>query len=184
MKKLRLELFLVFLKIGAFTFGGGFAMIPLIEREIVDKKRWICYEDMCDILAISQSFPGAVAINSATIVGYRVAGYGGSALATLGVVLPSFTIMILVGTVFSYFIDLPVVQAALKGIGACVVALLIVAALRVGKSALKGIICVIIALAALALLFWLNIHPIYIIIMGLVIGLAIYGINLLQRRKQ
>ncbi|MDZ7836948.1 MAG: chromate transporter [Actinomycetota bacterium] len=98
----------------------------------MEKKCWIEYEDMCDILAISQSFPGAVAINSATLVGYRVAGYWGSVLATLGVVLPSFVIMTLVATVFSYFINLGVVQAALKGIGACVVALLIVAASKGG----------------------------------------------------
>ncbi|MCG9479533.1 MAG: chromate transporter [Actinomycetia bacterium] len=184
MKKTRLDLFLIFLKIGAFTFGGGFAMIPLIEREVVEKKCWIDYEDMCDILAISQSFPGAVAINSATIVGYRVAGYWGSVLATLGVVLPSFAIMTLVAAFFTYFINLGAVQAALKGIGACVVALLIVAAIRVGKSAMKGIISVVISVAALALILWLDIHPIYTIIMGLALGLAVYGINVIKRKKR
>lgn len=181
MKK-KLMLFWTFLKIGAFTFGGGFAMIPLIEREIVEKKKWINSKYMCDILAISQSFPGAVAINSATIIGFRVGGYMGAVCATLGVVLPSFVIITLIASMFAYIMDIGALQAAFRGIGACVVSLLIIAAVRVGKDAIQGIISVLIALAALALLLWAKIHPIYTIILGLIIGLAVYGFNLLARK--
>lgn len=184
LKKLRLQLFLIFLKIGTFTFGGGFAMIPLIEREIVEKKKWITTNDMHDILAISQSFPGAVAINSAIIVGFRVGGYSGAICAMLGAVLPSFVIITLIASEFTYIMDIGAVQAAFKGIGACVVSLLIVAAIRVGKGAIKGIISILIAIVALFLLLWVKIHPIYTIIFGLIIGFAVYGVNLLKRKPK
>jgi len=182
--KLRLQLFIVFLRIGAFTFGGGFAMIPLIEREIVEKKKWISEGDMCDILAISQSFPGAVAINSATIIGYRVGGYLGAVCATLGVVLPSFIIITLIATAFTYIMDIGAVKAALKGIGACVVSLLILAAVRVAKGAIQGIVSILVTVAALILLFWAKIHPICTILFGLAVGLAVYGINLIKRKAK
>ncbi len=181
-RNIRLQLFLIFLKIGAFTFGGGFAMVPLIEREVAKRKKWITDKDMCDILAISQSFPGAIAINSSTIIGFRVSGYSGAIFATLGVVLPSFIIITLIATVFTYIMDIGVVQAAFKGIGACVVSLLIVAAIRIGRGAVRGVVSILITLASLALLLWLKIHPIYIIILGIIIGLAVYGANLLKRK--
>ncbi|MGM0365883.1 MAG: chromate transporter [Actinomycetota bacterium] len=184
MFRLRLQLFIIFLKIGAFTFGGGFAMIPLIEREVVDRKKWICFSDMCDILAISQSFPGAVAINSATIVGYRVGGYPGAVFATLGVVLPSFIILTLIGMAFTNIMDIGAVKAALRGIGACVVSLLIAAAIRVARNAVRGIISVLVAIGALLLILWAQIHPIYAIIFGIFIGLITYGVNLLKGKKR
>jgi len=164
LKRKFLYLFWVFFKIGLFTFGGGFAMIPLIEREIVEKKKWISSEEMCDILAISQSFPGAVAINSATIVGFRIAGYTGASFATLGVVLPSFIIITLIASVFTYIIDLRVAAAALRAIGAGVVALLIVAAIRYGRNSIKDKLSPLITVSALVILFCTNIHPIYTII--------------------
>ncbi|MGM0368379.1 MAG: chromate transporter [Actinomycetota bacterium] len=181
-RNIKLQLFLIFLKIGAFTFGGGFAMVPLIEREVVQRKKWIKDKDMCDILAISQSFPGAIAINSSTIIGFRVSRYSGAIFATLGVVLPSFIIITLIATVFTYIMDIGVVQAAFKGIGACVVSLLIVAAIRIGKGAIRGVVSILIIIVSLALLFWLKIHPIYTIIFGIIIGLALYGANLLKRK--
>ena len=181
--KLRLDLFFAFFKIGAFTFGGGFAMLPLIQREVVENKKWICSAEMYDILAISQSFPGAVAINTATVVGYRVAKYAGAVCATLGVVLPSFIILTIIGVLFAHIMDVAVVRAALRGIGACVVSLLLLAAVRVGRSAVKGIISVLIALGALLLIFWVNIHPIYAILFGLASGIAVYVFNLIKGKK-
>lgn len=183
LKKQRLILFWVFFKIGAFTFGGGFAMIPLIEREVVEKNKWISQKEICDILAISQSFPGAIAINSATIVGYRVAGYLGAICATFGVVIPSFIIITLIASILTYVMDISVVQSAFKAISSSVVALLIVAAIRVGKSAIKGTISLLIAITSLVLLLWLGINPIYAILFGIISGLIIYVIEILKRKS-
>ncbi len=159
-------------------------MIPLIEREVVDKKKWISADDMADILAISQSFPGAVAINSSTIIGYRVGGLSGAAVATLGVVIPSFTILTLIGAAFIFVMETGVVLAALRGIGAAVVPLLLAAALRVGKSAIKGAVSILVAIGALLLILWADIHPIYAIISGMAVGLMTYAVNLLKRKRK
>jgi chromate transporter len=182
LNKLRLELFWVFFKIGLFTFGGGFAMIPLIEREVVCNKKWISQEDMCDILAVSQTFPGAVAINSATFIGFKLYRYSGALLATLGVVLPSFIIITLIASIFSFVIEISVVVAALKAISACVIALLITAAVRVGKESIKDKISPIITVLALILLLVAGIHPIYVVIFGIIASFTIYGIKLLIRK--
>ena len=119
-----LTLFLTFFKIGAFTFGGGYAMIPLIQREIVEKHGWMTDEDILDIFAIAESTPGPIAINSATFVGYRTCGVLGSMAATLGVVLPSFAIIFALSFVLRQFQELKAVQYAFNGIRAGVMALL------------------------------------------------------------
>jgi chromate transporter len=177
-----LHLFWTFFKIGLFTFGGGFAMIPLIEREIAEKKKWIGSEDMCDILAISQSFPGAVAINSATIIGFRIAGYAGASFATLGVILPSFIIITLIASIFTYIIDLSVAVAVLRAIGAGVVALLIVAAIRYGRASIRYRLSPLITVTALVILFCTDIHPVYTIIFGIGAGLLDYAIRLIREK--
>ncbi len=118
------QVFWTFFKIGGFTFGGGYAMIPLIQTETVDKKGWITQEDILEIVAIAESTPGPIAINSATFVGYRVAGVLGSMCATLGVVLPSFVIIYLLSFVLRQFQDLQAVKYAFVGIRAGVLALL------------------------------------------------------------
>ena len=120
-----LSLFLTFLKIGAFTFGGGYAMIPLIQKEVAEKKKWISDEDILDIIAIAESTPGPIAINSATFIGSKVAGVLGSAAATLGVVLPSFVIIAAISLVLAEFQDIKAVQYAFFGIRAGVLALII-----------------------------------------------------------
>ncbi|MBQ1988903.1 MAG: chromate transporter, partial [Clostridia bacterium] len=97
--KKALQLFLTFFKIGAFTFGGGYAMIPLIQKEVVEEKKWITDDDILEIIAIAESTPGPIAINSATFVGYRVCGFWGSFFSTLGVVLPSFVIILIISFV-------------------------------------------------------------------------------------
>ena len=183
MKKIR-TLFWTFFKIGAFTFGGGFAMIPLIEREIVDKKKWITQSDMIDIVAISQSFPGAVAVNTAIFIGRRVGGYIGALSALLGVVLPSFLIIIIVAKIFEYISSIDAVIAALKGVSSAVIALLVVTALRVGKANIKYKISPLITIIALILLLVIGIHPIYIIMLGIVLGLIIYGIKVIRKKKK
>lgn len=183
MKKIWM-LFWTFFKIGSFTFGGGFAMIPLIEREIVDKKKWISQNDMIDILAISQSFPGAVAVNSAIFIGQRIVGYIGALSALLGVILPSFLIIIVVARIFTYVSNIVLVKAALKGISSAVIALLIVAALRVGKASIKYKISPLITIIALALLLGAGIHPIYVIILGIALGLIIYLFKIIRKKKK
>ena len=118
------QVFATFFKIGAFTFGGGYAMIPLIQRETVDNHKWVTEDDILEIIAIAESTPGPIAINSATFVGYRTCGVLGSAAATLGVVLPSFVIIFAISFVLRQFQELKAVQYAFNGIRAGVMALL------------------------------------------------------------
>lgn len=122
--KRALTLFTTFFKIGAFTFGGGYAMIPLIQREIVETHKWLDDEDIMSVIAISESTPGPIAINMATFVGYKTAGVLGSVMATLGVVLPSFIVILLVSGLLREFYTLPVVGYAFEGIRAGVLALI------------------------------------------------------------
>jgi len=119
------NIFLTFFKIGAFTFGGGYAMIPLIQRETVEKHSWISDEDILDIVAIAESTPGPIAINAATFVGFKVCGLPGAFFATLGVVIPSFVIITLIAYVLREFQDIKIVQYAFFGIRAGVLALII-----------------------------------------------------------
>ncbi len=122
--KLILTLFLIFFKIGAFTFGGGYAMLNLLENEFVEKRGWLTKDEFLDMLAIAESTPGPIAINSATFIGYKTAGAIGSAFATLGVVLPSFIIIYVISLFLDKFLALTLVASAFKGIQACVVYLI------------------------------------------------------------
>lgn len=169
-------IFLAFFKIGSFTFGGGYAMIPLIEKEVVDKKAWISKEDIIDVFAVAQSIPGAIAINSATLIGYKIKKKKGSYAATLGVILPSFLIILLIATVFSKFQDNIIVQNAFKGIRPAVVALIFIAAVNIGKTAIKDKISLVIALVAFTLILVFDVHAIFAVIGGAVVGLVLYKI--------
>ncbi len=122
--KLILTLFICFFKIGAFTFGGGYAMLSLLENEFVEKKGWLTKEEFLDMVAIAESTPGPIAINSATFIGYKTAGVLGSTLATLGVVLPSFIIIYIISLFLDKFLTFTLVANAFKGIQACVVYLI------------------------------------------------------------
>lgn len=132
------SLFETFFKIGAFTFGGGYAMIPLIQREVVEKRRWMEQGDILDIVAIAESTPGPIAINTATFVGYRVGGFAGAGCATLGVVLPSFVIIFVLSFVLRQFQEIQAVQYASWGIRAGVLALLVKALLSMYRQCSKG----------------------------------------------
>ena len=177
MKK-KLLLFWTFFKIGAFTFGGGYAMLPLIEREIVEKKEWLSQDEMVDIFAISQSFPGAIAVNSAIFIGKKICGYAGALLALLGTILPSFVVITVVAIIFEHISDISIIKAAFKGISSAVVALLIVAAVRVGKTAIRDKTGILIFIIALVLLLIIKIHPVYVVIIGILSGLLIYFIKI------
>lgn len=133
-----LQLFLTFFKIGGFTFGGGHAMIPLIQRETVENKKWITDDDILEIIAIAESTPGPVAINSATFVGYRTAGFWGAVCATFGVVLPSFVIILAIAYLMESFMEIKAVQYAFQGINVGVLALLFKALWNMYKKSPKS----------------------------------------------
>lgn len=181
--KTLLTLFFTFFKIGAFTFGGGYAMIPLIEAEIADKHGWITKDDILDIFAIAESTPGPIAINSATFVGYRVGGVVGSAFATLGVVIPSFIIITIIAFVLQEFQSLKVVQYAFLGIRAGVLALVVKAFITMYKKCPKGIFSYIIAAAAFLVAVLSDINLIYVIIGCAVSGL-VYSLIMARRVKE
>ena len=146
------QLFFTFLQIGATTFGGGYAMIPLIEREAVEKRKWITEEDVLDIVAIAESTPGPIAINAATFVGYHCAGFWGAACATFGVVLPSFLIILLISFFLRQFESLRLVKYAFVGIRAAVLALVLSAVWKLAHQTKKNVfsLCVAVAVFALA----------------------------------
>ena len=135
-----LILFLTFLKIGAFTFGGGYAMIPIIEKEVCEKRKWITEEEVLDIFAIAESTPGPIAINSATFIGYKISGVFGSFCATFGVVLPSFVIISIISLILRQFSDSLIVQYAFNGIRVGVLVLLIKALVKMFRTGSKGVI--------------------------------------------
>lgn len=165
------QLFITFIKIGAFTFGGGYAMVPLIQRETVEKKKWINDDDILEIVAIAESTPGPIAVNSATFVGYKTAGVLGATAATIGVVLPSFTIIYFISFVIDKFENNTAVKYAFSGIRAGVLALIIKALWTMSKKSAKNIISFIIT--AFAFIFAaLNINVIYIILACAVTGIV------------
>ena len=166
-----LALFLVFFRIGAFTWGGGYCMLPLIKSEVVEKRRWLTSETFFDGIAVAQSLPGALAVNSATFVGNRVAGTIGAIVAALGAVLPSYIVLILVTAFFLSFRELAPVQNFFKGAVPAVVALLVSAVLDLGKEALKNYKDIIIAAALFVLLVFLHVHPIAVILPAGTLGL-------------
>lgn len=188
-KKNLLILFLTFLKIGAFTFGGGYAMIAILENEFVEKKKWITKEEFLDMVAIAESTPGPIAINSATYIGYRQAGFFGSLFSTLGVVIPSFVIIFLISLFFDEFLQFKYVQYAFKGIQACVVYLILSAGIKMLKGLKKTALNIIILVSVICLMlsisiFAWNFSSIYLILISGVIGLVAYHISLVKKKDE
>ena len=165
------ELFKTFFKIGAFTFGGGYAMIPLIQRETVQNHNWISDDDILEIVAIAESTPGPISVNAATFVGYRTAGVLGAACATFGLVLPSFLIIYCLAFVLREFSQLAVVQYAFFGIRAGVLALLVKALMMMFKKSKKGTIPYIIMVFSFAAVALFDVNVLYVIIACAAIGL-------------
>lgn len=167
-----LSLFLTFLKIGAFTFGGGYAMIPLIQKDISEKKKWISDDDILDIVAIAESTPGPIAINSATFVGYKVCGFFGALLSTLGVVLPSFLVILVIASVLREFQDYRAVRYAFFGIRTGVLALIVKALISMYKQCKKNITSYIVIAAAFISVALFDVNVLIVIIGCAVFGLA------------
>lgn len=163
------SIFLVFFKIGAFTFGGGLAMIPIIKREIVSRG-WISEGDLADYIAVSQTAPGVIAVNIATLVGSHLRKWLGAFMAVLGVVLPSLIIITIIAAGFETFAEIPLVVSALKGISLVVVVLLAFAILDLGKSAIKDWLTLVYALAAFAAVYFLNVPTTLVILASFVFG--------------
>jgi chromate transporter len=186
-----LDLFLTFLKIGATTFGGGYAMISQIKDEIVDRKKWMTDDELLEITAIAESTPGPISVNLATYVGYKKAGFWGSLLATVGVVIPSFTVIYAISFFFNQFLQNQYVAWAFVGIKGAVAYLIVKAAIdlmkKMPKKAFPLIILVIVTV--LMLLFdWfsINFSSIFLIIIGGVLGVGYYTLadHLLAKKKK
>lgn len=170
MKKDLFSLFLTFMKIGAFTFGGGYAMIPLIQKETVEKHNWISDEDILDIIAIAESTPGPIAINSATFVGYKVAGFWGSFFATIGMVIPSFVIIYIISKILKGFEDIAVVQYAFWGIRAGVLSLVIKALWSMYTKCPKNTVSYVVAIFSFAAVAFFGVNVLIVIICCALIG--------------
>ncbi len=177
------QLFWTYLKIGTFTLGGGYAMLPLIQREVVDRKGWIDEDEYLNMIALAQAAPGLIAVNSAIFIGWRVGGWRGVCGAVLGAVLPSFLIILTIAMIFQDWKEIPAVEAAFKGIRPAVVALIAAPLFKLAKSAMKekgkqtkekgqNAIFLLISLAA-ALLIWLgHINPVWVILATIIITLC------------
>lgn len=166
-------LFVTFLKIGAFTFGGGYAMIPLIQRETVERRKWIKGEEILDIVAIAESTPGPIAINSATFVGYKVCGFWGAFTATVGVVLPSFLIIYGISFVLRQFENFTAVQYAFNGIRAGVLALIIKALISMYRACPKDWFAYLVMAAAFLGVAFFHVNVLLVIAGCAVAGLAV-----------
>lgn len=168
---INLDIFLTFAKIGTFTIGGGYAMLPLIRREVVERKRWLSEEEFADALAISQSAPGVFVINISVFTGKKISGTKGSLFAALGSALPSFVIILAIAMFFTSFKENPVVNRIFAGIRPAVVALIAVPLINMSKSIELNRYTSLIPVVTLPLIVFFNISPVYLIIAGALLGL-------------
>jgi len=172
-----LELFLTFAKIGAVTFGGGYAMLPILERELSDKKKWTTSDDLLDYYAISQVTPGVIAVNVSTFIGNKLRGAIGGIVATLGVVTPSILIITLIALCISNFSDIVWVQKALRGINISVAALLTYSVFNFAKKAVKGALPLFFLLLAFIAVYFFNVGSVIVIVIGAILGIVITHFN-------
>ena len=183
------SLFLTMLKIGLFTFGGGYAMIALLENEFVEKKKWLEKDEFLDVAAIAESTPGPIAINAATYIGYKNAGIIGSMIATLGICIPSFVIIYAISLFFDAFLSLTLVAYAFKGIQICVVYLILSAGLRMLKQMKKTAFNVIIISATIICMVMLSLFAVkfstifYILISG-ALGVVVFLLGKLGKEEK
>lgn len=187
--KALLSLALSFLKIGLFTFGGGYAMIALLEKEFVERKKWLAHGEFLDIVAIAESTPGPIAVNCATYIGYRVGRIAGAALATAAVCLPSIVIIFCISLVFDRFLQLKYVNYAFRGIQACVVFLILSAGFKLFKKLEKTVTGMIMLSAALVCavtlsLFAVDFSTVFYVLIGAGAGVAIYLIRLAHKKRK
>ena len=170
MKEL-LKLFYTFCRIGGLTFGGGYAMLPMIQKEIVEKNKWATEEEVIDYYAVGQCTPGVIAVNTATFIGYKTKGILGGIVATLGVVFPSLVIIMIIAAFLQNFAEFIVVKHAFSGIRVAVVALILTSIIKLWKGSVKNYLGIMLALGSFILGALLKISPIYIVIRAAIIGI-------------
>lgn len=178
-----IRLFISFFEIGLFTFGGGYAMLPMLERITVSKNNWLTKEELLEIITIAQMTPGTIAINLATFIGMRIGKLKGALVASFAVILPSFIIVTLIYYLFGHSFDNPILQKAFFGAKAAVAALILSAVIRLFKSGVKGAMQVALFVLAFLLLFF-GVHPIWVIIWGAVSGIVIFGLIPIFKAKK
>ena len=176
LKKL-FALFLTFAKVGVMTFGGGYAMLPILQREVVEKKGWVTEEELADYFAIGQCTPGVIAVNTATFVGQKLAGVAGGIVATLGVVFPPLVIISALAEVITRYAHLPWVQHAFAGIRVCVCVLIFNDVLKLGRSAIKDVCGWVIFAAVLGASLFLNLSPVLYVLAAGVAGAVIGAVR-------
>lgn len=179
MKKL-LSLFWIFFKLGAVNFGGGYALLPLLQKEIVEKRGWATDEEMTDYYAIGQCTPGAIAVNVSTFIGYKIKGILGGIVATIGFVSPAFFVIFIIATILNNFADLEVVKSAFAAVRVCVFVLILSAIIKLSKKSIVDVITLIIALIVLFLAIFTNV-PLFIYV--IVAGITGILVNLIKQKK-
>ena len=167
------KLFLAFARVGVMTFGGGYAMIPILEREIVDRHGWATEEELMDYYAVGQCTPGVIAVNTATFIGYKVAGTIGGIVATLGVVFPSVVIITVIAGILTNFADVPAVKSAFAGIRVCVCVLIFNAVLKLWKKAVVDKITLVLFLGVFLLSVFFDISPIVFVVFCAAAGIVL-----------
>jgi len=179
--KIYWELFISFVKIGALTFGGGPAMLPMLEREIVEKRKWATEEEILDYFAIGQCTPGIIAVNTATFVGQKLKGISGGIVATLGIIFPSIVIIDIIAIALSNFASLEVVQHAFAGIRVAVCALVLSALFKLAKKSCVDlpatIICILVALGTI----FIDISPVIYVVLAAIAGIVIKNVEVKKK---
>lgn len=168
------DLFFTFARIGGLTFGGGYAMLPMLQKEVVESKKWATEEELLDYYAVGQCTPGIIAVNVATFIGQKTRGIIGGIIATLGVVAPSFVIIMLLASVINHFAEYPIVAHALAGIRVAVAALIVSAIVKLWKKGVKDLLGVMIFAAVVLLSLVLDVSPILIVVTAMLFGI-VYG---------
>ena len=167
------DLFVAFAKVGVLTFGGGYAMIPILEREIVDKQGWASSEELMDYYAVGQCTPGVIAVNTATFIGRKVAGVPGGIVATAGVVFPSVVIITVIAGILSNFADIPAVPSAVSGIRVCVCVLIFNAVVKLWKAAVPDKATLVLAVLVFVLSFFLKLSPVVFVVFCAAAGILL-----------
>lgn len=167
------NLFTTFCRIGGFTFGGGYAMLPMLQKEVVEKHHWATEDEVLDYFAIGQCTPGIIFVNTATFIGYKQKGIPGAIAATVGSIFPSLCIVMFIAAVLNNFAELPVVQHAFAGIRVVVSVLIINAVKGLWKKSIVDKLCMVIAAASFLVSVWVDISPVWIVIAAAVLGIAV-----------
>lgn len=179
-----LKLYLIFAKIGSFTIGGGLAMMPMIQKELIEKRKWMTEEELLDYYAVGQSTPGIVAVNVSTFVGYKQFGIPGGFIATLGMITPSIAIIMIIATFINSIQDYPYVQKALKGINVAVAALLTKVVVTFVKKSVKNVIAAVGMILAFGVVFFLKVPSFLVILFAIALGVVLTYINVRKTKKR